>query len=98
MPDTSEIPVCKAYLYLHVHDSLCSITGGKYTVKRLQALCIYAVHCIPLLLCGMLIYIGQVPLSLWCPDVVGIWFVVLISKYLKASVILEMLITWLLIL
>lgn len=91
MPDVSEIPVCKTYLYLHsVHDSLSSVTGGKYTV---QALCAYAGHCIPLLLCGMLIYIGEVPLSFWCPDVAGIWFVVSTGKYLIASVTLEMLIT-----
>lgn len=54
-------------------------------MKRLQALCVYAGHCIPLLLCGMLIYVGEVPLSLWCPDVAGIWFVVLIGKYLIAN-------------
>lgn len=64
IPDTSEIPMCKAYLYLRsVHDSLSSLTEGKYTVKRLQALSAYAGHCIPLLLCGMLIYIGEVLLS-----------------------------------
>lgn len=97
MPDTSEIPVCKSYLYFGVCDSLSSITGGKYAAKRLQALCVHTGHCIPLLLCGMLIYIGEVPLSLWCPDVAGIWFVVLIGKYFIASVTLGMLITWLLI-
>lgn len=32
-------------------------------MKRLQALCIYAGHCIPFLLCGVLIYIGKVPLT-----------------------------------
>lgn len=80
LPDTSEIPVCEACLYLHsVHDSLSSITGGKYTVKRLQALGVYAGQCILLLLCGVLIYIGEVPLSLWSPDVAGIWSVILIG-------------------
>lgn len=49
-------------------------------------------YCIPLLLCGMLIYIGEVPLSFWCPDVAGIWFVVSIGKYLIASATLRMLI------
>lgn len=62
MSDTTfGIPVGKN---LHtVRDSLFTITWEKYAMKRLQAFCIYAGHCIPFLLCSMLIYIGKVPLT-----------------------------------